>query len=114
MVCLDLNQITYAKCVIWSKCVHIFKQSVVGNFDASLISARCVGFEALLNLIMHESRLRDTPASVAFFQEPELSQAKKLIDADNFSEALRVMETNFKLLNKVKLWIMISLLLLIS
>ncbi|XP_047544993.1 sorting nexin-21 [Vanessa tameamea] len=77
------------------------RKIVVGNFDPNLISTRCAAFESLLNLIANESRLRDAPAAIAFFQDIELKEARKLIDDGKFDQALSLLETSFKLLNKV-------------
>ncbi|CAK1602986.1 unnamed protein product [Parnassius mnemosyne] len=77
------------------------RKIVMGNFDPNLISTRCSAFESLLNLIATESRLRDSPAAIAFFQDIELKEAKRLIDESKFDQALSVLETSFKLLNKV-------------
>lgn len=76
-------------------------QIVVGNFDPNLISSRCAAFESLLNMIASESRLRDAPAAIAFFQDVELKDARKLINEGKFDQALSLLETSFKLLNKV-------------
>lgn len=76
-------------------------QIVVGNFDPNLISSRCTAFESLLNLIASESRLRDAPAAIAFFQDVELKDARKLLNEGKFDQALSLLETSFKLLNKV-------------
>ncbi|KPI98685.1 Sorting nexin-20 [Papilio xuthus] len=77
------------------------RKILMGNFDPNLISTRCTAFESLLSLIANESRLRDSPASIAFFQEVELKEAKRLIDEGKFDQALSVLESSFKLLNKV-------------
>ncbi|XP_032510534.2 sorting nexin-20 [Danaus plexippus] len=77
------------------------RKIVVGNFDPNLISSRCAAFESLLNLIANESRLRDAPAAIAFFQNVELNESRKLINEGKFDQALFVLETSFKLLNKV-------------
>lgn len=76
---------------------------VVGNFDPSLISTRCAAFESLLELIAGESRLRDSQAAIAFFQDPELVEARRLINEGQFDQALFVLETSFRLLNKVNI-----------
>ncbi|XP_072936815.1 sorting nexin-20 [Epargyreus clarus] len=77
------------------------RKIVMGNFDVSLISTRCFAFENLLTLLATESRLRDSPAAIAFFQDVELTEAKRLIDEGKFDQALSVLESSFKLLNKV-------------
>ncbi|KOB79351.1 Sorting nexin-21, partial [Operophtera brumata] len=77
------------------------RKVAVGNYEPVLISSRCAAFESLLSLIASESRLRDSPAAVAFFQDPELLDAKMLIGCGKFDQALSVLETSFKLLNKV-------------
>lgn len=81
--------------------IYFCLQIMVGNFDPNLISTRCAAFESLLNLIANESRLRDAPAAIAFFQNVELKDARKLIDEGKFDQALSILETSFKLLNKV-------------
>lgn len=77
----------------------------MGNFDPNLISTRCTAFESLLDLIAGDSRLRDTPAAITFFQDIELNEAKQLINEGKFDQALSVLETSFKLLNKVSKFI---------
>ncbi|CAH2238848.1 sorting nexin-20 [Pararge aegeria] len=77
------------------------RKIVVGNFEPNLISTRCAAFESLLNIIASESRLRDAPAAIVFFQNAELKDARRLIDEGKFDQALSVLETSFKLLNKV-------------
>lgn len=54
-----------------------------------------------MNLIANDSRLRDAPAAIAFFQNAELKDARRLIDEGKFDQALSILETSFKLLNKV-------------
>jgi hypothetical protein len=88
-------------------------QMVVGNFEPNLISNRCTAFESLLELIANESRLRDSPAAIAFFQDIELNEAKKLIEENKFDQALSVLETSFKLLNKVNSFIIIAIMVFI-
>ncbi|XP_050361483.1 sorting nexin-20 [Nymphalis io] len=77
------------------------RKIVVGNFAPNLISTRCAAFESLLHLIANESRLRNAPAAIAFFQDIELKEARKLIEDGKFDQALSLLETSFKLLNKV-------------
>ncbi|XP_041988401.1 sorting nexin-20 [Aricia agestis] len=77
------------------------RKIVVGNFEPNLISTRGAAFQSLLDLIASESRLRDTSAAIAFFQDIELKEARKLIDEGKFDQALSILETSFKLLNKV-------------
>ncbi|CAK1550039.1 unnamed protein product [Leptosia nina] len=77
------------------------RKIVVGNFDPTLISSRCAGFECLLNLIANESRLRDSVAAITFFQDVELKEARRLIVEEKYDQALSVLETSFKLLSKV-------------
>lgn len=75
---------------------------MVGNFDASLISARCLAFENLLNHIANESRLRESLAAVSFFKNQELSEARKALDkSSDYEKAFHILESSFKLLNKV-------------
>lgn len=76
-------------------------QIVMGNFDPNLITTRCTAFESLLALIANDSRLRDSPAAITFFQDIELNDARRLINEGKFDQALSILETSFKLLNKV-------------
>lgn len=76
---------------------------MMGNFEPNLISNRCAAFESLLDLIANESRLRDSPAAISFFQDIELSEARRLINENKFDQALSVLETSFRLLNKVRI-----------
>lgn len=91
----------YGVLVLWIFFYKNLFQIVVGNFDPNLISTRCSAFESLLGLIASESRLRDAPAAITFFQDIELNDAKRLINEGKFDQALSVLETSFKLLNKV-------------
>ncbi|XP_049870348.1 sorting nexin-20 [Pectinophora gossypiella] len=77
------------------------RKMVMGNFDPSLISNRCASFESLLELIANDSRLRESPAALAFFKDVELNDARRLVAENKFDQALSVLETSFKLLNKV-------------
>lgn len=77
------------------------RKIVMGNFDPNLITTRCTAFEALLELISSDSRLRDSPAAISFFQDIELNDARKLISEKGYDTALFTLETSFKLLNKV-------------
>ncbi|KAI5632249.1 PX domain-containing protein [Phthorimaea operculella] len=77
------------------------RKMLMGNFEPSLISNRCAAFESLLELLSNESRLRETPAAISFFQDAELSEAKRLIAEGKFDQAVSVLETSFRLLNKV-------------
>ncbi|XP_061707354.1 sorting nexin-20 [Cydia pomonella] len=77
------------------------RKMVVGNFDPNLITARATAFEALLKLISEESRLRESPAAIAFFQDVELAEARQLMFEGSHDMALSVLETSFRLLNKV-------------
>lgn len=74
---------------------------MVGNFDSDLISTRCAAFESLLKIIANDSRLRESPAFVTFLQTVELNEAKHLLEENNYNLALNILETSFKLLNKV-------------
>ncbi|XP_063359045.1 sorting nexin-20 [Cydia amplana] len=77
------------------------RKMVVGNFDPNLITARATAFEALLKLISEESRLRESPAAIAFFHDVELAEARQLMLEGSHDMALSVLETSFRLLNKV-------------
>lgn len=77
------------------------RKIVMGNFDPNLIATRCTAFESLLELIANDSRLRDSPAAITFFQDIELNDARRLIIEGKFDQALSILEISFKLLNKV-------------
>ncbi|CAG9098614.1 unnamed protein product [Plutella xylostella] len=77
------------------------RKIVMGNFDPSIISTRCTAFESLLTLISNESRLRESPAAIAFFQDVELNEARRKLDEGKYDQALFLLEMSFKLLNKV-------------
>lgn len=78
---------------------------MMGNFEPSVISNRCAAFESLLELIANESRLRDSLAAISFFQDFELKEAKRLVSENKFDQALSVLETSFRLLNKVRTYL---------
>lgn len=80
---------------------------MVGNFDSALITARCDAFVSLLDLVANESRLRENPTTISFFQDPELLEARTLLSEGKFDQALAVLEMSFKLLNKVTIFIII-------
>ncbi|XP_028170224.1 sorting nexin-20 [Ostrinia furnacalis] len=98
---LDLYNGLKKDCPALLNNVSFPRKIVVGNFEPNLISTRCTAFETLLQLISGESRLRDCPASINFFQNIELIEARKLIEEKKFDQALSILETSFKLLNKV-------------
>ncbi|XP_063838592.1 sorting nexin-20 [Ostrinia nubilalis] len=98
---LDLYNGLKKDCPALLNNVSFPRKIVVGNFEPNLISTRCRAFETLLQLISGESRLRDCPASINFFQNIELIEARKLIEEKKFDQALSILETSFKLLNKV-------------
>lgn len=77
------------------------RKIVVGNFEPNLISTRCFAFEDLLRFVANDSRLRGSPAAISFFQDIELQEAKRLLEEKKFDQALSVLETSFKLLNKL-------------
>lgn len=77
------------------------KKVLLGNFDNKLISDRSTGFEALLKYISTESKLRNSSALLKFLQDIELEKAKAILEKKQFSEAYPLLESNFRLLNKV-------------
>lgn len=101
LVLFVLNKYNFLISVM--KLLFFYFQMVVGNFEPNLISTRCTAFETLLQLISNESRLRDCPAAITFFQDIELIEARKLIEEKKFDQALSVLETSFRLLNKVNI-----------
>lgn len=77
------------------------KKVLLGNFDNKLISERSTGFEALLKYISNESKLRNSNALLKFLQDIELERTKAILNKKQFSEAYPLLESNFRLLNKV-------------
>ncbi|CAG9784302.1 unnamed protein product [Diatraea saccharalis] len=77
------------------------RKMMVGNFEPSLISTRCFAFESLVRAVANDSRTRDSPPVISFFQDIELNEAKRLIEEKKFDQALSVLESSFKLLNKL-------------
>ncbi|GBP91794.1 Sorting nexin-21 [Eumeta japonica] len=77
------------------------RKSITGNFNPTLISSRGDAFESLLDLIANESRLRESPAAISFFQDTELSEARRLIKNNDYGQAFWMLENSFKLLSKV-------------
>lgn len=77
------------------------RKIIVGNFDPNLISTRCNAFEDLLKIVAADLRLRESAASIAFLQNPELNEAKYLIEGGLYDDAYNILETSFRLLNKV-------------
>lgn len=77
------------------------KKVLLGNFDNKLISDRSTGFEALLKYITNESKLRNSNALLKFLQDIELEKVKAILEQKQFSEAYPLLESNFRLLNKV-------------
>ncbi|XP_060517274.1 sorting nexin-21 isoform X2 [Cylas formicarius] len=77
------------------------KKVLTGNFDSELISQRSTYFESLLKHVCVESKLRTSAPLTIFMQEPELTKAKELLAKCEFDAAQKLLEENFKLLNKV-------------
>lgn len=77
------------------------KKTIVGNFSPEVISSRCTGFEAFLDLIGSTTQIRCCEAVTSFFQERELIDALKLIrDKQYYQVRLSV---SYLLLNIVHL-----------
>lgn len=77
------------------------KKVLLGNFDNKLISERSTGFESLLKYISNESKLRNSNALLKFLQDIELEKTKAILEQKQYSEAYPLLESNFRLLNKV-------------
>lgn len=77
------------------------KKVLLGNFANKLITNRSTGFESLLNHITTEHRLRNSKALLHFLQDLELTKAKNFLSEKQFFFAAPLLESNFKLLNKV-------------
>lgn len=78
------------------------KKVLIGNFANKLISIRSTGFESLLKHISMEDKLRNSKALLHFLQDIELMRAKKFLTEKQFFFAAPLLESNFKLLNKVQ------------
>ncbi|XP_077297272.1 sorting nexin 21 isoform X2 [Arctopsyche grandis] len=77
------------------------KKVMVGNFSSALIACRSAYFVSLLEHIIKETRLREAQCTMAFFQDVELAEAKNLMNANKYDQALSTLENLFKLLNRV-------------
>lgn len=77
------------------------KKVLLGNFENKLISERSTGFQALLKHVTQNSKLRGSVALLNFLQNVELYRVKSILAEKQFSEALPLLENNFRLLNKV-------------
>lgn len=78
------------------------KKVLIGNFDYKLITSRSTGFESLLKHISMEYKLRNSKALLFFLQEIELIKAKQFLSEKQYFFAAPLLESNFKLLNKVR------------
>lgn len=79
------------------------RKVLLGNFDNKLISTRSTGFEALLQHVSSEAKLRTSPSLLMFLQEPELNNAKLFLANKQYSFALPILENNLRVLNNVYL-----------
>lgn len=92
------HELFYSNIIFLS--LHNF-QVLLGNFDLKVIMSRTSGFVTFLEHIAKDVRLREAPCTINFFQQPELTKAKKLMEEKKYDQALSILEDNFKLLNKV-------------
>lgn len=78
------------------------KKIIVGNFSPEVISSRCTGFEAFLDLIGSTTQMRCCEAVTSFFQERELIDALKLIQDKQYYQAIPLLENCFWVMNKLQ------------
>lgn len=77
------------------------KKVLIGNFANKLIFNRSTGFESLLKHISMEHKLRNSKGLLHFLQDIELTKARKFLMEKQFFFAAPLLESSFKLLNKV-------------
>lgn len=77
------------------------KKVILGNFDNALILARSTGFASFLKSISQEPKLHATRALLNFLQDEEVTKVKQLIDNNEYSYAVSLLENIFRLLNNV-------------
>ncbi|XP_075212239.1 sorting nexin-20-like [Lycorma delicatula] len=76
------------------------KKLLTGNFAPESISARSVGFEALLSIAAQHT-IRDSLHVTSFMQNRELIEAKSWIQSERYDQAIPLVENTFRLLNKL-------------
>jgi len=77
------------------------KKVLLGNFTPSVISERTAGFEALLEHVIREEKLRESPYLASFLHGREQREARQWIEAQRYDQAIPLLENSFRLLNKV-------------
>jgi len=77
------------------------KKTMVGNFSPETISFRSAGFESLLLLLVCHEKVRESSTVIDFFVQKELAESLKLIENQNYAEAVIPLENSFYLLNKL-------------
>lgn len=77
------------------------KKVILGNFDNKLISERSTSFEAFLKHISSEDKLRTSNGLLRFLQDIELNEAKAVLEQKQYVGAYPLLESHFRLLNKV-------------
>ncbi|XP_047109297.1 sorting nexin-21 [Schistocerca piceifrons] len=77
------------------------RKVLTGNLNPSLISARSSGFEALLEHIGRDTQLRESAALMNFLQNREEAEARHWMQAQQYDQAVPLLENIFRLLNKL-------------
>ncbi|PNF29731.1 hypothetical protein B7P43_G11196 [Cryptotermes secundus] len=77
------------------------KKVLLGNFAPGVISERSAGFEALLEHIITEDRLRESSCLLSFLQGREQREARQWMEAQRYDQAIPLLENSFRLLNKL-------------
>ncbi|XP_021925072.1 sorting nexin-21 isoform X3 [Zootermopsis nevadensis] len=77
------------------------KKVLLGNFAPGVISERSAGFEALLEHIITEEKLRESSCLTSFLQGREQREARQWMVAQRYDQAIPLLENSFRLLNKL-------------
>ncbi|XP_069691976.1 sorting nexin-21 isoform X3 [Periplaneta americana] len=77
------------------------KKVIIGNFAPGVISERSAGFEALLEHLTTEEKLRESACLASFLQGREQREAHEWMKAKRYDQAIPLLENSFRLLNKL-------------
>lgn len=78
------------------------KKVMMGNFSTDLIAERSAMFELFLDHVAASALLRESPEFLHFLQGKELTKACQLLDERRNEQAIPMLESCFRLLNKVR------------
>ncbi|XP_039433081.1 sorting nexin-21 isoform X2 [Culex pipiens pallens] len=77
------------------------KKVLMGNFSAELIGERSAAFESFLDYIVTVPSLRESEHFLEFLQGDELRRACQLLDERRNEFAVPLLESTFRILNKI-------------